>query len=75
MKSFESLTAAQLRHAAELKEKIQSLHHELEQIFGGATPAAPSSRRGRRSMSPATKAKLSAKLKAAWARRKAAKKR
>ncbi len=78
MKSFESLTAPQLRRAAKIKEKIQSLNNELDRIFGGsitAGPAAPQARRVRRKMSPAAKAKLSAKLKASWARRKAAMKR
>ena len=75
MKSFESLTAPQLRRAAKIKEKIQSLNKELDRIFGGPSSdvsAAPKDRRGRRKMSPAAKAKLSAKLKASWARRKAA---
>lgn len=78
MKSFESLTAPQLRRAAKIKEKIQSLNNELDRIFGGSIPAdtaAPKVRRIRRKMSPAAKAKLSAKLKAIWAKRKAAMKR
>ncbi|MBI5772925.1 MAG: hypothetical protein HZA89_04165 [Verrucomicrobia bacterium] len=73
MKSFETLSPAQLRRAAELKEKIESLTSELNKIFGGSTPAgvaAPKKDRRRRKMSPAAKAKLSAKLKIAWARRK-----
>jgi hypothetical protein len=77
MKTFDTITPAQLRRAAELKEKIESLNRELNQIFGGTIPTAagPVKIDGRRrKMSAAAKAKLSAKLKAAWARRKAAQK-
>ena len=77
MKSIASLTAAQLRRAAEIKETIQSLTDELNRIFIGpdapaATPAAPKGARVKGKMSAAAKAKISAKLKLAWARRKAA---
>ena len=78
MKLFESVTPQQLRRAADLKERIQSLSNELERSFGGAISAGSVARqagRGRRQMSPAAKAKLSAKLKAIWAKRKAAIKR
>lgn len=73
MNSLEAISPAQLRRAARLKEKIQSLNAELNRLLGSAS-AAPKLDRRRRKMSAAAKAKLSAKLKAAWARRKAAKK-
>lgn len=77
MKSIVSLTAAQLRRAAEIKENIQSLTSELNRIFfGPATPAAataaPQAARVKGKMSPAAKRKISAKLKLIWAKRKAA---
>ena len=72
MNSFENLTPTKLRRAAEIKEKLQSLNNELNQIFGGLVPVTPKVGRAKRKMSPAAKAKLSAKLKASWARRKAA---
>ena len=78
MKSFESLTPPQLRRAADIKEKVQSLNNELNRIFGGsitAGTAAPKGSQVKSKMSPAAKAKLSAKLKAYWAKRRAAKKR
>ncbi len=73
MNSFENLTPTKLRRAAEIKEKLQSLNNELNQIFGGLVPVTPKGGRVKRKMSPAAKAKLSAKLKAAWVKRKAAK--
>ena len=75
MKSFDSLTPSQLRRAAEIKEKIESLSNELTRIFGAsntADTAAPKVSQVKSKMSPAAKAKLSAKLKAIWAKRKAA---
>ena len=85
MKSIASLTSAQLRRAAEIKEQIQSLNNELNRIFVGpattattatttttAAAGAPQVGQVRGKMSPAAKAKLSAKLKAYWAKRKAA---
>jgi len=75
MKSIASLTAAQLRRAAEIKENIESLTNELNRIFVGsaaAATAAPQAARVKGKMSPAAKARISAKLKAIWAKRKAA---
>lgn len=76
MKSIASLTSAQLRRAAEIKENIQSLNNELNRIFVGpataAAAGAPQVAHVKGKMSPAAKAKLSAKLKAIWAKRKAA---
>lgn len=68
MNSITNLSAKQLRRAAKLKEKIAALENELTKVLGGST-ATTSSRTWK--MSPAAKAKISAKLKAAWARRKA----
>ena len=76
MSSITSLSVQQLRKAAALKEKIQSLEKELAQLLGSpaASPASPAPKQKKFTMSAAAKAKLSAKMKALWAARKAAKK-
>ena len=70
-----NLTPSQLRQAADLKEKIESLETELTGLFGGKTPAlvvAPEpsepAKPGRRTMSPAHKAKIRAAQKIRWAK-------
>ena len=45
MNSITMLTPGQLRHAADLQERIQSLQGELSQLLGGQ--AQPVARRGR----------------------------
>ena len=77
MSALTSLSIQQLRQAAGLKEKIQSLEHELAKLLGGTTkvataPAAPAKKKSK--MSAAAKAKISAAAKARWAKVKAAKK-
>ncbi|MEK7677179.1 MAG: hypothetical protein AAB676_15230 [Verrucomicrobiota bacterium] len=73
--NISDLSATQLRRAAAIKEQMEKLHQELTRILGTATPAAtvPAAPK-RQTMSKAAKAKLSAKLKEIWAKRKAAKK-
>lgn len=79
MNTFTTLTAAQLRHAADIKEKIVSLQKELAAILGAsafapaAAPlaAAPSKKR---TMSVEGRARVAAAQKARWAKIKAAKK-
>jgi len=72
--NLSDLSATQLRQAASIKEQIEKLQKELTSIFGAATPAptAPATPK-KKKMSPAAKAKLSAKLKEIWAKRKAGK--
>ncbi len=66
-----SLTTAQLRHAAELKEKIDALNKQLDSILGASVAAtAPKQRKG---MSAAGRAKVAAAQKARWAKIKAVK--
>jgi ElaB/YqjD/DUF883 family membrane-anchored ribosome-binding protein len=73
--SIASLSAQQLRRAADIKDKIQSLEKELEQILGSSTkPAATVVPKKRRKMSAAGRAKMSAAAKARWAKVKAAQK-
>ena len=70
--SFINLTPAQLRHAADLKEKIDALQHELNHLQGGSAvetkaPEAPA-RRGRRKISAAGIARIRAAQKKRWAK-------
>ncbi len=66
------LTSAQLRRAANLKEKIARLEKELASILGSGSPdAAPVKKR---TMSAATKKKMRAAQQARRAKIKAAKK-
>lgn len=76
-----NLSAAQLKQAAELKERIDALNSELSSILGGATPApsvtAATPKRGRPpgkrgGMSAAGRARIAAAARARWARIKAA---
>jgi hypothetical protein len=76
------LSSKQLRRAANVKDQIDKLQRELSRLLGGevgngrraTAKAAPKKRKRRKKMSAATRAVLSAKLKAAWAKRKARKK-
>ena len=75
MSSIANLSAQQLRHAAAIKEKIQSLENELGRIFGSSTKlVADAVPKKRRKMSAAGRAKISAAAKARWAKVKALKK-
>src|SRR6266705_3481657 len=76
MSSITNLSVQQLRKAATLKERIQSLEKELGQLLGSsaASVAGPAPKKKKFKMSAAAKAKIPAKLKAIWAARKAAKK-
>jgi hypothetical protein len=67
------LSAAQLRQAAELKDKIASVQSELNRLLGTSSNSAPVKKQ-RRPMSAAARAKLAAFQKARWAKIKAAKK-
>jgi hypothetical protein len=68
--SINGLSAQQLRRAADLKEKIETLQGELNQLIGGKAAAAPG---GRRTLSPAARARIVAAQKARWAKFHAAK--
>ena len=74
MSSLISLSVQQLRSAASLKEKIQSLEKELNQLLGSsvASPALPAP--GKKfTMSASAKARISASAKARWAKVRAGK--
>ena len=69
MSSITNLSVQQLRHAATLKEKIQSLEKELGQLLGSAVSVAgPAPKQKKFTMSAAAKAKISAAAKARWAK-------
>ena len=70
-----NLTPSQLRQAADLKEKIEALETALAGLAGGHTPtlaeapvSAKPAKPGRRTMSPAHKAKIRAAQKIRWAK-------
>jgi hypothetical protein len=70
MNSITSLSAQQLRRAAEIKDKIQSLESELNRIFGSPakSPAVAPAPKKRRKMSAAGRARIVAAAKARWAK-------
>src|SRR4051812_14390893 len=67
-----SLSARDLRRAAEIKERIDSLQNELVQILGSksVTPAGRTGP-GRRRMGAAARARIAAGARARWAKVKA----
>ncbi len=71
------LTSKQLRRAANLKDKIESLQGDLNKLLGGGTvngSAKQTAPKKKRKMSAAGRAKISAAAKARWAKVKAGKK-
>jgi hypothetical protein len=70
------LTSTQLRRAAEIKDKIESLQSELNRLLGNNASAASKGKMAapkKRTMSAAARAKISAAAKARWAKVKAKK--
>ncbi|MGC9974451.1 MAG: hypothetical protein ABSC36_03560 [Gaiellaceae bacterium] len=65
-----SLSPKQLRKAADIQEKIQSLQEELGQLLGGeaSTPAQPTEAPTKRKFSAYTRAKMRAAQQARWAK-------
>jgi hypothetical protein len=74
--SIAHLSSAQLRRAAALKDKLQTLEKELARLLGAAVPSAPApaQKKKKKRMSKAARALISAAQKARWAKLKAAKK-
>ncbi len=70
MSSITNLSVQQLRKAATLKERIQSLEKELGQLLGSsaASVAGPAPKKKKFKMSAAAKAKISAAAKLRWAK-------
>jgi len=71
MNSLINLSAQQLRRAAGIKDRIDSLRNELDRILGGTakTPKEKAPRK-RRKMSATARAKIGAAQKARWAKAK-----
>lgn len=67
-----NLSATQLRRAAEIKEKLESLNHDLAAILrgnergNGMRPLASGDKRGHRKMSAAARAKIAVAQRARW---------
>ena len=67
--SLINLTPAQLRHAADLKEKIEALQQQLSHLQGDSAAAAPDGR-AKRKISAAGIARIRAAQKLRWAKAK-----
>jgi hypothetical protein len=61
------LSSAQLRQAAVLQEKIESVHSELELLVGAVTTPTAAPKR-RRKMSAVGRARIAAAQRARWAK-------
>jgi len=74
MSSISNLSVQQLRKAATLKERIQALEKELNQLLGYtvASVAGPAPKKKKFKMSASAKAKISAAAKLRWAKIKGA---
>ena len=65
------LSSAQLRRAATLQEKIESMQKELAQLLGSQAPATVAGKvKKKRTMSASARKKIAAAQKARWARQK-----
>ena len=65
-----TLSPTQLRKAADIQERIESLQEELGQVLGGevSTPAETTEAPRKYKFSAAARAKMRAALKARWAK-------
>jgi hypothetical protein len=72
MSSFiTNLSAQQLRRAAKIKDKIQSLENDLQRILGASTKSSTAvAPKKKRKMSATGRARLAAAQKARWAKAK-----
>ena len=67
--SIANLSAQQLRRAANIKDKIQSLENELGRILGASTKSSNAvAPKKKRKMSAAGRAKIAAAARARWAK-------
>ena len=73
MNTLFSLTSAQLKRAAALKDQITALESKLAAILGTPTTSAAAPKRKYKKMSAAARAKIGAAQTARWAKIKAAK--
>jgi len=68
MNYLNDLSPAQLRQAADIREKIESLQHELSTLLVPATQSQDVTTAPKRKMSQAAIAKIRAAAKARWAK-------
>ncbi len=69
MSTFANLSIHQLREALAIREKIEALEQELNEISdGGITPSVVPAPAGRRTMSAAARARIGAAQRARWAK-------
>lgn len=74
MSNILSLTSAQLKQAADIKDQIEALNHKLNALLGSAPAAVVATKTGKtRKFSAAGLARLRAAQKARWAKIHAAK--
>lgn len=74
-RSFLNISAARLRKASQLKERIEALNNELANLLGEIVPAPIAQvHRKRRAMSAAAKKRISDAAKARWAKWRSSKK-
>ena len=73
--SLINLSAAKLRKASQLKERIEALNQELSNLIGEIVPAPIAAiHRKRRTMSASARRRISEAAKARWAKVRAGKK-
>jgi hypothetical protein len=66
-----SLSTSQLKQALAIREKIEALERELEQVVAGASPVTNGTGDKRKwTMSPGARAKIAAAQRARWAKQK-----
>jgi len=68
MNSITNLSPTQLRKAADIQEKIQSLQKELGKLLGATVESAPTEAPKKRKMSAAGRKAIAAAAKARWAK-------
>ena len=68
MIALTNLSASQLRHAAEVKERIESLQKELSHMLGATAANGPATAPKKRRMSAAGRAAIAAGARARWAK-------
>jgi hypothetical protein len=69
-----NISATQLRRAADIQDKIESLQGELNQLLGDGSEPSAKPERKRRKMSAAARAKIAAAQRARWAKVRSGKK-
>lgn len=68
MSNISTLSVEQLKRAIAIREQIESLQNELNNLGSGRTVVAQAAAPGRRKMSAAARARIAAAARARWAR-------